>query len=246
MPSLKRMIRTSRRSDGIGVCLRKRRRWYSDDGDGDKDKQDEPVTQDGEDTPPPAHVEPSRKQVEDMTLDELRAAVIETRGEAKARRKSAAELQAELAAKNAELAAHRKAQEESLRSQGKYQELAEQQAAELTKMEALETENKRNREFIEESNARRIEQLPQNIRKIVPDLPPGEKSSWLDRAIPELTRPTAPNMDGGAGGMPEKKPPSKLTALDRSQADFAAAHGYPVDPEKVAARREELEKRKSQ
>ncbi len=141
--------------------------------------------------------------------------------------------------KDTELTAFRKQQEKQLREQGDYKTLSEQLATENAELPALRDEAQRYRESVEASNEQRVERLPEHMRGVVPsEYSPDQLSRWLDSNLAKLTAPPIPNLDAGAGGVSGgRRKTTKVTDLDRQQAEFAKDAGFPVDPEKLAARR---------
>jgi hypothetical protein len=238
MPGSTKWISVRRDLDGA-VDLSKRRQWFSDD----MQESDNDNPQDGQDAP--TSIDPARKRVEDMSIEELRAGLIEVRGESKERRINNRTTKQELEQARAELEAYRKLEKEHLKKQNNFEELARRQETELAELASLKAEAQRYRESVEASNAQRIARLPEHYKDIVPDLPPDAKSAWLDVAVGKLTAPPVPNLDGGAGGVSGRGPAPKVTDLDKDSSSLASAYGYEIDADKLAARREEIENRKT-
>ena len=57
--------------------------------------------------------------------------------------------------------------------------------------------------IIRDSNAQRIAAIPEGMRSLVPvdAMSPEQVAAWLDRNAAVLSKPIAPDLDGGAGGV---------------------------------------------
>lgn len=195
------------------------------DNPNDDDGLDDPS---GPDSPNTPIVDPV--DTETTELERLRAALKRTRTEAQTHREAHE-------AAVTELDALRQSQ---LVEQGEYKTLYETEMAKSASLSIEAEKAERLEQAVIATNEKRILQLPDHMRDIVPDMSPEETSAWLDKALPKLTAAPIPDFDGGAGGIPGKKPPTKVTEQDRVAANLAAQSGYPVDAEAIAARREKL------
>lgn len=98
--------------------------------------------------------------------------------------------------------AAKQANEKRLAEQQKWQELAESRAAELEQMGQYKTRWDAMVEKTAERNKSRFEAIPESMRSLVPDYEdPMKLASWLDANMQTLTtKPSAPSLNGGAGG----------------------------------------------
>ncbi len=129
--------------------------------------------------------------------------------------------------------------ETQLKEQGEYKTLYETEvsknailASEAAKAERLEA-------AMIATNEQRALSLPEDLRSVVPDLPPEAKATWLDENLSKLTRAPIPNVNagaGGSGGIPTK-PDVEITQAEKDAAEIAAQYGRKVDPESMARRR---------
>jgi phage I-like protein len=89
------------------------------------------------------------------------------------------------------------------------EERAKELEAQTNSLRQFEDKAKQLEALIRESNARRIEQLPEDRRGLIPadELAPDALAAYLDRNWQTLTKPTAPNLDGGKGGGGSSRPP---------------------------------------
>jgi ATPase subunit of ABC transporter with duplicated ATPase domains len=128
--------------------------------------------------------------------------------------------------------AQKAAKEKELAEQQKWQTLAEQRAQEL---EALTPYKQRYEAMIENvaaTNAKRIEAVPETMRTLIPEYEdPLKLAGWLDANADKLTKPTAPNLDSGAGKQNRNGATPSVT-LQQAQ-ELAAVYG--VDPRLMAA-----------
>ena len=104
-----------------------------------------------------------------------------------------------------------KREQERLQAEGKWKELAEARERELMGLKPYEERASTLETILKQQNAARIAQIPEDMRTIIPsDYAPERLSAWLDSNFAKLTRPIAPNIDAGAGGM-GGTPPMKLS-----------------------------------
>jgi hypothetical protein len=95
-----------------------------------------------------------------------------------------------------------KREQERLQAEGKWKELAEARERELMGLKPYEERASTLETILKQQNAARIAQIPEDMRTIIPsDYAPERLSAWLDANVAKLTRPIAPNLDAGAGGM---------------------------------------------
>jgi len=91
-------------------------------------------------------------------------------------------------------------QEATLAEQQKWQELAEQRQQKISELEPVKAQVDGYKQAVEATVARLVESLPEPMRDLVPDLDPVKKLDWLNKALPQLTKPKAPNLDAGVRG----------------------------------------------
>lgn len=136
-----------------------------------------------------AHEETQGK-IEDLP-DWAQKHIRELRQQAKERR---------LALKKAEDEA-REREQIRLQEEGNWKQLAENAQKELARTKPYEERANALDAIIRARNDALIAQLPEHLRKAVPtDYPPEKLHSWLDATVPILTKPTAPDLNQGAGG----------------------------------------------
>jgi len=92
-----------------------------------------------------------------------------------------------------------KATQARLADEGKWKELADARAAELAKVTPYQQRAETLEKMITENNLRVIQQIPEQMRTLVPQLPPEQLSAWLSANQALLTRKPAPETDAGAG-----------------------------------------------
>ena len=108
-------------------------------------------------------------------------------------------LEKRLAERAAELEQLRTFRQEQLTKTGNYEELLKESQSKLTSLEPKAKQFDELLEEIREDNKKRVASMPEDRRGLVPELDPVQLRRWLDKAIPVLTRPIAPTVDGGAG-----------------------------------------------
>ena len=208
-------IGVSGRVQGAGRSVGMRRVWYADD-----------VPETGNpsqaQTPPPAgdggQGEGGRfKSVDDAT-------------------NYVTALEKRLAERAAELEQLKTFRQEQLTKTGNYEELLKESQSKLTTLEPKAKQFDELLEEIRDDNKKRVASMPEDRRHIVPDIDPVALRCWLDKAIPVLTRPQAPNVDGGAGVSGGASGVS-VTAADIAASEASKAFGYFVSPEDIAKRR---------
>lgn len=187
------------------VDLRKRRKWF----DGQQDDG-------GEDGPDKDQQKPKNQPDEKYKPDDLDEAVRIIR----ALERRLSERDATNNDLNERLTAIEDAQKKRLEADGNFQELLKQANAQIAELKPQADRSKTLEEIIRESNKKRIEKIPEDRRAIIPvdDLSPERLQTWLDRSEPLLTKPPAPNFDGGAGKGSGGSPEPALTDEERSAA----------------------------
>ena len=115
-----------------------------------------------------------------------------------------------------------------LAEEGKWKELAEARERDLAKYQPYEQRATALEKIINDSNAKRIAQIPEQLRPLVPQLPPEQLASYLDTNWALLMRKPAPDTDAGAGM--GGSPVSALTP-----EELAMAKRMNLTPEKFAA-----------
>lgn len=100
-----------------------------------------------------------------------------------------------------EEAARIKREQEALAEQGKWKELAESRAAELEKLTGYQQRAESLEDILRKSNTARLERIPEDMRSLVPVdyLSPDQLNTWLDANESRLVKPSAPEIDAGAG-----------------------------------------------
>jgi len=131
------------------------------------------------------------------------------------------------------LAQLRKQQEEAetarLTEEGKFKDLYEQAKQEA---ESLRQDAERAGQLLQaiaDGNQRRIDQLPDEMKKLVPEYDdPAKTQAWLDANLHILTggKPPAPSLDGGAGG---GQRPDKLVTLTPQEEQLARLSGMTLE-----------------
>lgn len=150
----------------------------------------------------------------------------ELRDEAKQRRLEARQLSDDMAALKKQFGERQQTQ---LTEQGRFKELAEQRAAQLAELEPFKQRAQTLEAMISQSNEARVAQIPENMRGLIPvEYSPEKLAGWLDANLSQLTKPTAPNLDGGVGGS------SKAVALTNEQKAMARRMGM-SDEDYIAA-----------
>lgn len=169
--------RTIRRAAAAGaVNLEQRRRWFDD-------------------TPPDAGADdspPASGQADDVaSLPQWAQEIIrQARSDAAERRVALKKQQEEQATRDAA----------RLAEEGKWKELAEARAKELDALKPVSDRAAALEAKIQATNEARIKRIPENYRTAIPtQYTPEQLSEWLDANEQLFTRPTAPNLDGGAG-----------------------------------------------
>lgn len=224
MPILNRQ-RTIRRSDtDAGVSLRKPRRWYSDDGEGD-DSQNS----DGADAPPTD----DKRGLEDMTAEELVLEVRKTRSEAKGYRLDKRELEQKVSDIESKLTKAEQSRKAQLERDQNFEALSREQEQELEELRIKAKKADRLEQSVKESNEMRVAKIPEHMRSLVPELSPEGTSKWLDTNESKLTAPPIPDLDGGAGG--RGKGGGKKPGLSSEEKIMAAKVG--MTEEEYSARK---------
>lgn len=171
-------------------------------GDGQQTEPEQPDT--GQVAPP-------------QTADELRA-------EVEALRKEAAKWRTQLRATEK---AGAEAEAKRLAEQGEYKTLYETARAKAEQADALKERLDAVLTQAQEANARRIAAIPESMRGLVPDYDdPLKLAQWLDANAAVFIKPTAPSLDGRAGGGGVV-----ATVTDDEVRDFATRMG--IRPEHV-------------
>ena len=127
---------------------------------------------------------------------------------------------------------------QSLAEQNRYKELYEKLLAEHEPLKQSHEQAQRYKASLEASNQARLERIPEDKRKYIPRYDdPVMIGEWLDLTFDELVtpqKPQPPNLNGGSGGGGSARESTSLSADAQSVIDVARAHGYPVNPERVA------------
>jgi hypothetical protein len=215
MPSFKRW-KTIRRSDAEpGVNLCKRRRWYSGD-----DAGDDPQEQDG----------PGAQTGDDFDLETLpepvRLHILKLRSEAKGYRLDKRKLKEEIAAIEEKMLSREEARKAELERKGEFEALSRKQELELAELRVKAERADRLEQATIARNEEMLKKLPEHMRDLFPEgLSPEAQSAWLDTAVPKLTAPTIPDLDGGAGGQGRGAGGGSGTKLTPDEKKMAAAMG---------------------
>lgn len=93
------------------------------------------------------------------------------------------------------------AEQKKLAEQGEWQKLAEQRAAELERLKVEADLGKQYQEALKATNEQRIAGIPKERQGLIPtDYDPVKLASWLDKNQHLLiSKPQAPNLNGGEG-----------------------------------------------
>lgn len=229
MPNGKRIIRVVRgRKATVGVCLAKRRKWYSEDSNKTANGQTEDETSQGS----------TSSDVQGDIDENERIAVLE-RQNAELKQEAARRRLAAKEAENAlEIERHKRLEE-----QGEWRKLAEERLTEIERLQPIEQRHTAFVEGLREENEARLQQIPDHNRDLVPveDMSPERLSQYLTANWPRLTSSPVPSTDAGAGGGSSGRRKRKTTEYDQAAAGLAARYGYQVDPEAIARRREALQ-----
>jgi chromosome segregation ATPase len=140
------------------------------------------------------------------------------RGEAAEKRKKLEALESKIS----------EAEQKRLAEQGQYRELSEKLQSDVSNLTPYKTRVEALEQKIIATNNKRVELIPEHMRSLVPQLSPEDLSVWLDANEAKLTKPSAPNLDAGAGGAGGKVVP-QLTA-----EQLAVAKGMGLTPEEFA------------
>lgn len=103
--------------------------------------------------------------------------------------------------KQAEVKARETAEAAALAEQGKYKELYERLTPKLFEYDTLKERYDAMVAQVQDANARRVAAIPEAMRGLVPDYDdPLKVAAWLDTNAAVFAKPTAPSLDGRAGG----------------------------------------------
>lgn len=131
-----------------------------------------------------------------------------------------------------------KAEADALAEQGKFKQLWEGAQPQLERLKALEAAEAARVEQLKASNAARIEKIAQDKRSLVPDYEPDRLATWLNENESKLGSIPAPNLNPGTqGGAISANVPAEVLAA----VNVAANYGYKLDPQKLAARKKQIE-----
>lgn len=223
------LIRNERKPR-VGVSLRKWRRWYAE-GDGQQGQGQGSGYN-------PSTIEEAQKII---------AALEKRVGE---RDTTINELKQSSGTLADQLNAIQDAQRKQLEEQGNYSELAKQRLAEIELLKPKASQAEDAAAFLKDLNDQTTAGIPEHYRKLVPDFGDSyeaqkRKAAWLRENMTLLTKPPAPNFDGGAGSgsggsSGGRGNEIKVTDEDKRQADIAASQGYNVKAEDIAKRREAM------
>jgi DNA repair exonuclease SbcCD ATPase subunit len=108
--------------------------------------------------------------------------------------------------------------QKELEEAGKWQEIAAQREAELERLSAIKETYDGLLTSIEERNKSRVERVPQELRSLVPPLPPLELASWLDANDAVLSKPQAVSIGASAGNGDRPTGSASLTEAQRQAA----------------------------
>lgn len=186
--------RVARRQGALArVDLSKRRRWYADDDDDSGDDNNPPPNDNGIDF---NTLDPAVRAY----IDSQKAYISKLNGESQGRRKYIEKMEARLEALETK-------QVNDAKAQGNYKDLYEAEVQKIAELQAQADKAKEYEAQIVASNEARIGQLPDIWKDTVPELPPHQLSTWLDRFLPKATTPSAPNIGAGTstGGTGDPK-----------------------------------------
>lgn len=110
--------------------------------------------------------------------------------------------------------------------------------ANIDSLKQFEDRAKKLEDMIRQSNEQRIAQIPEHMRSLVPDGSPADVAAYLDRNAALLTKPIAPDLDGGAGSGSGTRQP----ALTDEEKQIARRTG--ISEEAYAQRKAEIEARR--
>lgn len=170
----------------------------------------------------------------------------EVQEELRATRREAKNLRERLRKAEADADAARQKREQAeaaaLAEQGKYKELWEGAQPQLEHLKALEAAEAQRVEQLKASNTARIEKIAQDKRSFVPDWlnenEPDKLVAWLNENEPKLGSVQAPNLNPGTqGGAISPNVPTEVLGA----VNVAANYGYKLDPQKLAARKKQIE-----
>lgn len=182
-----------------------------------------PTPGEGQDPAPVAGSEQEPQDAQVFPADYVR----ELRRESAGYRTRAKEAEERLSALEA---ARQAAEEQTLADQAKWEELAKKREAELASLKGIQDKHAAVLATIAEGNQKRIDGLPEQYKTLVPEFDdPLKTAQWLDANWATLTRPPAPDLNGGAGG---GKRPSQGTRL--TEAELRVATGLGLTPEEYA------------
>lgn len=104
-----------------------------------------------------------------------------------------------------------------------WETLAGQRATEIEELTPYKERYNNMVESVAESNTRRIEAVPESMRSMVPDFDdPLKVASWLDANSQLLVKPSAPTVNGNAGGGTR---PSDAETLSAAELEYARKTG---------------------
>lgn len=106
-----------------------------------------------------------------------------------------------------------------LEEQKEWQTLAETRASEVNELTVYKDKYDGMVDSIAQNNVKRVEAVPESMRGLVPDFDdPIKLSGWLDANTQLLAKPTAPSLDGSAGG---NERPSDADTLSSDELQYA-------------------------
>lgn len=113
--------------------------------------------------------------------------------------------------------------QKSLEQQGQYQTIAEERAKKITELQREAELRKKYEALVQNQVDSALAQLPEDSRDLLPEgLTLDQQLTLLNKLVPKLTRPPAPDYDAGAGGFSGGVRLPTLTAYEK---EIAAASG---------------------
>lgn len=226
MPSYSRVKTIRRRNAEAGVSLFKRRTWCSDDEKGDDSP---PKGKAGDDSPPGDDDNFDFEALPENVRKHIRG----LRSEAKGYRLDKRDLEQKLGTAESKMTSLEQARKIELERRDDFETLSRELEAELIELRLKAEKAERLEKAVIARNEKLAARIPEHLRELYPsNLSPEEQSEWLDKALPKLTAPPIPDLDGGAGGQGRSRSSVKLTADEKK---IAAASGM-TEEEWIAAR----------
>lgn len=136
-------------------------------------------------------IQPKTEPETTWTLDAALAKIKELNNENAKHRKE----------KTAAEKAKAEAEANALAEQGRYKELFEKSQPKLNEYDTLKERYDALIAQVQDANARRIAAIPDSMKSLVPEYDdPQRLAAWLDANSAVFQKPTAPSLDGRAGG----------------------------------------------